>query len=348
MDISNLLVNKNISIRQGINTLDKTGKKIIVVVEDKKLIGVVTDGDIRRWILKNGDVSISIDNIMNKSPKYLSIENKNSVEKLMKQYKIEAIPIINNENEVVDIIFWNDLYENQFSYFKTNNIPVIIMAGGKGTRLQPYTKIIPKMLLPIGDIPIIERIIEKFLGFNFNNFYITINYKKDIIKAYFSKEVSYNISFIEENKPLGTAGSLFLLKDTIKDTFFVSNCDILVDANYSDILKFHKKCENKITVITALKNYVIPYGVFNLNDDGSIKSLDEKPNYEFLVNTGMYILEPEILQYIDENSYCNMTELIDKSLSKNDKVGIYPVTDGAWLDMGEFESMKNMVDKLNV
>ncbi|MBW6409479.1 nucleotidyltransferase family protein [Clostridium weizhouense] len=348
MDISNLLVSKDISIRQGIDTLDKIGKKIIVVVQDKKLLGVVTDGDIRRWILKNGDVSMSIDKIMNKSPKYVLIKDKDNAENLLKQYKIEAIPIVNDKNEVIDIVFWNDIYQKEFSYFKTSNIPVVIMAGGKGTRLQPYTKFIPKMLLPIGDIPIIERIIDRFLCFNFNNFHITINYKKDIIKAYFSKEVSYNISFTEEDKPLGTAGSLFLLKNTLKDTFFVTNCDILVDANYSDILKFHKKCKNKITVVTALKNYVIPYGVFNLNDDGSIKSLDEKPNYEFLVNTGMYILEPEILEYLDGDSYCNMTEIIYKSLSGNDKVGIYPVTDGAWLDMGEFESMKNMIDKLDI
>lgn len=348
MDINNLLVNKDISIRKGIDILDKSGKKIIIVAEDKKLLGVVTDGDIRRWILKNGDISESIANIMNISPKYLSIDEKNNVKSLMKRYKIEAVPIVNHKNEVVDIVFWNDVYENQFSYFETNNIPIVIMAGGKGTRLYPYTKIIPKMLVPIGDIPIVERIIDKFLEFDFNNFYITINYKKEIIKAYFDKKLPYNLSFVEEDKPLGTAGSLFLLKDTIKTTFFVSNCDILVDANYSDILKFHNNSKNKITVVTALKNYVIPYGVFNLNDHGEIKSLNEKPNYEFLVNTGMYVLEPEVFEYIAENNYCDMTDIIYKFLCNDIKVGIYPVTDGAWLDMGEFESMKNMINKLDI
>lgn len=348
MDINSLLVSKDISIRKGIDILDKIGRKIIIITEDKKLLGVVTDGDIRRWILKNGDISESIDKIMNKSPKYLSTEEKNKVKKLMKQYKIEAVPIVNHKNEVVDIIFWNDVYENQFSYFQTNNIPIVIMAGGKGTRLHPYTKIIPKMLVPIGDIPIVERIINKFLDFDFNNFYITINYKKEIIKAYFNKSIPYKLSFIEEDKPLGTAGSLFLLKDTIKDTFFMSNCDILVDANYSDILKFHKNSKNKITVVTALKKYVIPYGVFNLSDDGNIKSLDEKPSYDLLVNTGMYVLEPEIFKYIKENSYCDMTDIISKLLKDNEEVGIYPVTEGAWLDMGEFKSMENMIDKLNI
>ncbi len=346
MDISSLLVNKDMSIRKGIDILDKSGKKFVVVVEDKKLIGVVTDGDIRRWILKNGDISKSIDNIMTKSPKYLQIEERNNVKEIMNKYKIEAVPIVNKEKEVVDVVFWSDVYNNQFTYFETNNIPIVIMAGGKGTRLQPYTKIIPKMLVPIGEIPIIERIINNFVNFNFNDFYVTINYKKDIIKAYFNKETSYDISFVEEDIPLGTAGSLTLLKDNIKSTFFVSNCDILVDANYSDILKFHKKCQNKITIVTALKNYVIPYGVFNLNDDGSILSLDEKPRYEFLVNTGMYILEKDVLEYIEENKYADMTDIIYKLIESKEKIGIYPVTEGAWLDMGEFESMKNMIDKL--
>ncbi|NFO15305.1 CBS domain-containing protein [Clostridium botulinum] len=346
MDISSLLVNKDMSIRKGIDILDKNGKKFIVVVEDKKLIGVVTDGDIRRWILKNGDISKSIDNIMTKSPKYLQIEERNNVKEIMNKYKIEAVPIVNKEKEVVDVVFWSDVYNNQLTYFETNNIPIVIMAGGKGTRLQPYTKIIPKMLVPIGEIPIIERIINNFVNFNFNDFYVTINYKKDIIKAYFNKETSYDISFVEEDTPLGTAGSLTLLKDNIKSTFFVSNCDILVDANYSDILKFHKKCQNKITIVTALKNYVIPYGVFNLNDDGSILSLDEKPRYEFLVNTGMYILEKDVLEYIEENKYADMTDIIYKLIENKEKIGIYPVTEGAWLDMGEFESMKHMIDKL--
>ncbi|AOR23415.1 sugar phosphate nucleotidyltransferase [Clostridium taeniosporum] len=346
MDISSLLINKDVTIKKAIDILDKTGKKIIIVIENKKLIGVVTDGDIRRWILKNGDISKTVDNIMNKSPKYLKVEEKNNVKNIMKKYKIEAVPIVNEKNEIVDVVFWNDIYQNQCTYFDTNNIPIVIMAGGKGTRLKPYTNIIPKMLVPIGEIPIIERIINNFLNFNFNNFYVTINYKKDIIKAYFNKETSYNIDFIEEDIPLGTAGSLILLKDKIESSFFVSNCDILVDANYSDILKFHKKCKNKMTIVTALKNYVIPYGIFNLNDDGSIKSLDEKPSYEFLVNTGMYILEKDVLDYIKEENYSDMTDIIYKLLENKERVGIYPVTEGAWLDMGEFESMKNMIDKL--
>jgi len=348
MDIQTLFIKKDTSIRQAIEKLDKTAKKILIVVEDNKLIGVVTDGDIRRWILKSGDLSSSVEMIMNINPIYLNKKNKTEANEIMKKYGIEAIPLVNEYNEVIDIIFWNDLYHNKFNYSDTKDIPVVIMAGGKGTRLHPYTKIIPKALIPIGDIPIVERIINKFLEFKFDNFYITINDKKEIIKAYFNQELSYKIVFLEEDKPLGTAGSLNLLNDSMANTFFVSNCDILVDANYSKILEYHKKHNNKITVITALKNYVIPYGVISLNEDGDISSINEKPNCEFLVNTGMYLLEADVLKYVPKDVYFNMTDLISECLVKDKKVGIYPITENNWLDMGEFKEMKNMIERLNI
>lgn len=348
MDIQTLFINEDTSIRQAIEKLDNTAKKILIVVENNKLIGVVTDGDIRRWILKNGDLSCSVNWIMNTTPIYLNKSDKAKANQIMEKYGIESIPLVNDYNEVVNIVFWNDLCNCKFNYYTTKNIPVVIMAGGKGTRLHPYTKIIPKALIPIGDIPIVERIINKFLEFEFNNFYITINDKKEIIKAYFNQKLSYKISFLEEEKPLGTAGSLGLLNNSLVNTFFVSNCDILVDANYSKILEYHKKNNNKITAVTALKNYVIPYGIFNLNKDGDIESINEKPNCEFLVNTGMYILESDILKYVPKDTYFDMTELISICLLNNEKVGVYPVTDNNWLDMGEFKEMKNMMEKLNI
>lgn len=348
MDIQTLFINRDTSIKKTIEKLEKTAKKILVVVEDNKLVGVVTDGDIRRWILKSGDLSSPVNMIMNTNPIYLNERNKAKANEMMKKYSIESIPLVNEYNEVIDIIFWNDLYEDKFNYANTKNIPVVIMAGGKGTRLHPYTKIIPKALIPIGDIPIVERIINKFLEFKFDNFYMTINDKKEIIKAYFNQELSYKILFLEEEKPFGTAGSLSLLDNSFVNTFFVSNCDILVDANYSKILEYHKNHNNKITVITALKNYVIPYGVFSLNKNGDIESINEKPNCEFLVNTGMYVLEADVLKYVHKNVYFDMTDLINECLSNNEKVGIYPVTDNEWLDMGEFKEMKNMIERLNI
>lgn len=347
MDITNLLIKKDTSVNECIKILDEYGKKIIIVLDQNKLIGVITDGDIRRFILKNGDLNSNVTNIMNKSPKYLNISEKEKAFDLMETFKIDAVPVVNDNHEVIDIIFSGNILKT-CNVNALNTTPIVIMAGGRGERLHPFTKIIPKMLIPIGEIPITERIISKFQSFNFNNFYISINYKKDMIKAYFNENANYNITFVEETLPLGTAGSLNLLKNMIKETFFVTNCDILIEANYSDILKFHKKSKNKITVVTALKNYPVPYGIFNLNESGKVCSLEEKPNYQFLINTGMYILEPEVIDLIDENTFCDMTDLIYKYIEKNnDSVGIYPITENSWLDMGEFSALKNMNEKLN-
>lgn len=348
MDIKILFINRNKPIREAIEKLDKTAKKILIVVEDKKLIGVVTDGDIRRWIIKNGDLSAKVESIMNIHPIYLGIENVDKASEIMKKYYIESLPIVNENKEVVDVVFWNDLFNNKINYNNTKNIPVIIMAGGKGTRLQPYTNIIPKALIPIGDIPIVERIINKFLEFKFQNFYLVVNDKKEIIKAYFNKELCYNISFLEEEKPLGTAGGLTLGDINIYKTLLISNCDILVNANYSKILEYHQKNNNKITVISALKNYVIPYGVLKLNENGELEAINEKPSYEFLVSAGMYVLEADILKYIPKNSYFDMVSLINMCINNGEKVGVYPVTSSSFLDMGEFKEMKNMIDKLNI
>lgn len=348
MDISKVLINKEISIRDAIEKLDKSAKRIALVIEDTKLIGVVTDGDIRRWILKNGDISLKVELIMNHSPIVLTPTNIHHANEIMMSKHIEAIPIVNENKEVVDIVFWNDLYHKKFNYTNINNIAVVIMAGGKGTRLKPYSTIIPKGLLPIGDIPIIERIINKFLEYDFNDYYLTINYKKEIVKAYFNEAGPYNISFIEESKPLGTAGSLTLLRNTLKNSFFVTNCDILVNTNYSKVVEYHNNHNYKITVVVALKDYIIPYGVFKLNENGKIDSLMEKPKYEFLVNIGMYLLEPEVLKYIPEDTCFDMTELITRSIEEGESVGVYPISDNDWLDMGEFKSMENMVEKLNI
>lgn len=348
MNIETLFINKDTSIKETIEKLDKTAKKILIVVEENKIIGVVTDGDIRRWILKSGNLSSPVKSIMNKTPIYLNQKDIDKANEIMKKNGIESIPLVNDDNEVIDIISWSNLFEDKFNYANTMNIPVVIMAGGKGTRLHPYTKIIPKALIPIGDMPIVERIINKFLEFKFKNFYMAISDKKEIIKAYFNKRLSYNILFLEEERPLGTAGSLGLLKDITYNTIFVSNCDILVNANYSKILDYHRYHNNKLTVITALKNYQIPYGVFNLNSDGNIISIKEKPNYEFLVNTGMYVLEVDVLKHIPPNVYFDMTELISECLLRGERIGMYPVTGSNWLDMGEFKEMKNMIEKLNI
>ncbi|MBU5310753.1 nucleotidyltransferase family protein [Tissierella carlieri] len=348
MNIQDLFINEDLSIKEAIKKLDETAKKILLVVENNKLIGVLTDGDIRRWILKNGNLNEPISLIMIRSPKYICEEDIKDAKKVLKEYSIEAIPVLNKKEEIIDIIFWNDNFNIKFKFKKMDN-PVVIMAGGKGTRLDPYTKILPKPLIPIGDIPIVERIINRFNEYGCNNFYMTVNYKKNMIKAYFNEiEKTYVIDYIDEDKPLGTAGGLYLLKDKIMDTFFLSNCDILIEGNYSDMLKYHKEHKAKITLITSLKHYTIPYGVIQINEDSDVKKMIEKPEYDFLVNTGMYILEPEVINDIPENEFFHITDLINTYINKGEKIGVYPISEGAWLDMGQFKEMEIMLERLGI
>jgi len=348
MILSEIIIESNLEIKLAVKKLNDIGSRILIVVdEEQKILGVVTDGDIRRWILKNGDFSKEVLEIMNTTPVVLNIEELHLAKKIMKERLVQALPIVNSENKVIDVIFWHDKFNTIFKEEDDFYSPIVIMAGGKGTRLLPLTNVIPKPLIPIGEDTIVELIIRKFCIFGPNKFYLTVNYKKEMIKAYFKeKKHDYMLKFIEESIPLGTGGSLSLLKGKIKETFFVSNCDILIDADYSKILKYHKENNNKITMVTSLRNYVVPYGVINLSEDGTINNIIEKPEYNYLVNTGMYILEPECLEEIPEDTFFHITELVDIYINNGEKVGTYPVSKEAWLDMGEFKEMEIMQNKL--
>lgn len=348
MKVEDFFITKEQSILSAMKIIDTTAKKIALVVENKKLVGIVSDGDFRRWVLQNGDLNENVEKIMNKHPKTIYIHQKKQARKKFIQLEIDALPILNLNDEVVDIIFWKDIFKNNKEKKNTlSSTPIVIMAGGKGTRLYPYTKILPKPLIPIGDLTILERIMNNFIEYGCQTFYLTVNYKKNMIKAYLEdKQNTLDIQYIEEEQFLGTGGSLYLLKDKIKETFILSNCDILIDADYEDIVKLHKKEGNKITMITSLKAYKIPYGVIKVHNGGTINEIIEKPEYSYQVNTGFYVLEPEVLKDIPENTFFHMTDLINKYIKENKKVGVYPITENSWMDMGEIKEMERMITKL--
>ncbi|QTL97703.1 CBS domain-containing protein [Iocasia frigidifontis] len=347
MNIRDLFINEGITIKEAIKKIDETANKILLITRDTVLKGVITDGDIRRWILMNGDLNEKVKLIMNHNPVYLMCGEESKAKDIMRKKLIEAIPVVNEKKEVINIILWKDLYDKELKSYNYISSPVVIMAGGKGTRLDPITKVFPKPLVPIGNIPVVERIINRFIDFGCEKFYLTINYKKNLIKAYFNDlDKNYEIEYIEEEKPLGTAGSLYLLKDKIKEPFFVSNCDILIGGNYYKMLKFHQENKNKITVITSLKFFTVPYGVIELNEESIIREISEKPEFDFLINTGMYILEPETLTDIPVNKFYHLTDLIKNYIKKGERVGAYPVSEESWLDMGQFKEMKKMLESL--
>ncbi len=343
MKINEYLIERNTTVREAMQMLNQA-KRALFVVENQKIIGSVTDGDIRRWILSSGGLDQSISKVMFTNPQTIRIEQIQNAQALMIQHQVLALPVVNEQDEVIDLIFWKGIKKNDFHKI---NASVIIMAGGKGQRLLPYTSIVPKPLIPIGEKPIVELIIDSFHKFGCYDYYLSINYKKNMIKAYFEDfDKDYKITYIEEDVPLGTGGSLYYLKGKMADTFFVSNCDILLDVDYSDILEFHKKHQNMITVVTSLKHYEVPYGVINLNPSGHVQSIVEKPTSDYLVNTGMYVIEPEILQLLKKNEFIHLTDLIERCIYANKQVGTYPIREDAWMDMGQLGDMEKMKEML--
>lgn len=340
------------TVTQILKQIDIGERGIVFVVDNnEKLVGCATDGDIRRWLIKTANLEASVSECMYNKPKYLYDSDKIDRKKYMLKYSINALPIVDVNMHIKDIVFLNEMNVQEEIQENTalQDVVTVIMAGGKGTRLYPYTKILPKPLIPIGDIPIIERIMMRFLECGAKKFYLTVNYKKNMIKSYFDENPSnYEIIYVEENKPLGTGGSLKLIKEKFDKPIFVTNCDILIQAKLEDIYKQHIALGNAITIVAALKNITIPYGVIKVKEQGQIEEMQEKPSLSHFVNTGMYVVNPELLELIPEDTFYHMPQLAEEIMSRGMKVGIYPISEDAFLDMGELEEMRRMEEKLNV
>ena len=347
MGLDSYIVSEDTTVFETMEKIDRNTKGIaFVCTKGQVLSGVVTDGDIRRHILHNGDLQEAIINIANKSPYAVSKLEDIDYSLFMQEHSITALPIINKKRELLSIEFLN-----KEKVYKNNHlkVPVVIMAGGKGTRLYPYTEILPKPLIPIGEKTIIEHIMDRFERFGCNCFNVIVNYKKNFIKSYFlDSEIERDVEFTDENVFLGTGGGLKLLEGKYDGTFFLSNCDILIEEDYSEILETHKREKNIITMVCAMKNVTIPYGTVEVSEEGRVTCLKEKPSYSFLTNTGLYVIEPEFLKKIPENTFIHITDIIQKCLEDGEKVGVYPISDHAWMDMGQIEEMEKMKKRLGV
>jgi NDP-sugar pyrophosphorylase family protein len=221
------------------------------------------------------------------------------------------------------------------------------MAGGRGTRLEPFTKILPKPLIPIHDKPIIEHIISRFTNFGINDFHLTVNFKSKILIAFFEElQPKYSLHFVIEKEPLGTAGSIRSFHNKFAHPFFVTNCDTVIDVDYHDLYNFHQSNGFEITIAASMKQYIIPFGTCNLNKDGHLETISEKPEFNFLVNTGLYVLSPEVINLIPKNKMYNITDLIEDTKKKGMKVGVYPISESSWIDVGQWSEYHKAVEKL--
>ena len=344
--LKSLLISTDTTLKESMQKLNKTAEKILFILDkNSRLIGTVTDGDIRRGLLHGMDFHNSIKKIIYhefRSLKMGTVDINKQAKKLMLKYKIEQIPIVDEKGAIVDVILWADLFDIKKAKRKVKYPnQIVIMAGGKGARLDPFTRILPKSLIPIGNKTVIEVIMDKFNFYGFHKFIFTLGYKKEYIKLYLmERNFPYHIEWVEEDDFLGTAGSLSLLKDKILDTFFVMNCDSLVDVDFKEILNWHKKHKAAITIVGCHNEISIPYGVLELSN-GELQKLSEKPTHDVLINTGLYIIEPHIIPYIPKNKKIDMNELIDL-VSKREKVSDYP-TYGTWIDIGQSEEYKKSV-----
>lgn len=344
-----LLVSINCSLLDALKQMDSIGRKLLIVIDgNDRYVSLLSVGDIQRAIIANNDLSISIHTIIGKGDKITAGvgDNIETIKKKMLALRAEYMPIISAEKQITDIILWEDVFFDKKDTHSDLQIPIVIMAGGKGTRLKPLTNVLPKPLIPIGEKTIIEEIMDRFVNAGCDNFFISVNYKAEMIKHYFStlNSAVYNIQYFEEEKPLGTVGSLYLLKNKIKSTFFVSNCDIIIDQDLEEIYKYHKENNNTITLVSVLKHYKIPYGIIDTGDQGLLIALSEKPELTFQINSGMYLIEPEMLDEIPENTFLHITELIERVQKSGRNIGVFPVSEGSWRDIGEWNEYKKVME----
>lgn len=345
--IEKYLVSDDITVKQAIEVMESNMiKAVLIADENKRIQGIFSNGDMRSFFLKGGELSDNIKNAMNAHPiLYRSIKE---VENEKKTRRV-IYPIVDDNNCLIDVVDYEQTITNGVINDSLKDVPLVIMAGGKGTRLYPYTKILPKPLVPIGDLTITERIIERFQRFGCNKVFMVLNYKANMIRAYMTDlEKEYTVDYVEETEFLGTAGGLRLLKDKIDRTFFVSNCDILINADFECIYKTHKSKGNKITFVCSMKDVVIPYGVVETDKDGTINRMKEKPEFSFLINTGLYMIEPEVLDDIKEGEFIHLPDLAQRYLDRGEKVGVFPISEKSWLDMGQFSEMENMMNQLGI
>ncbi len=346
MQLEEILIEENSNIGIAVDQLERVRCKVIYVVSNGKLLGSISDGDVRRYALKRGSTELPVKHIANYHPMFLLRYEKEKVDEIFTRTEVYSLPVVNYNQEVVEIIF-RDGRRIRRKY--SLECPVVMMAGGKGTRLYPYTKILPKALIPIGEIPISERIINNFVDFGCMQFYMIVNHKKNMIQAYFdSISRKYDLKYIEEERPLGTGGGLYLLEGQIKQDFFLVNCDIIVDADYNEIYNYHKKEDNFITIVAAKYRHVVPYGVVDCDEGNQYSGISEKPELNYLISTGVYLVNHELIPAMPHNEVIAFPDLIDSFKKAGKKIGVYVVEESAYMDMGQLEEMEKMKKKLNV
>ncbi len=347
--IQDKIISIDDTILSALQKMDGHRTKLVFVFDGDRFDCILTIGDIQRAIIRQSALTDPVSTILDRDKIYASIkESIDEVKKVMMKDLIDCMPVLNDAGEIVDVLFWNDVFSDSVVQNREKiNLPVVIMAGGKGSRLKPITNVIPKPLVPVGDKTILEVIMDQFESIGCHKFYMSVNYKADMMKYYLNHlDHQYDIEFFMENKPLGTIGSVSLLKGKITTPFFVSNCDSINEQDYRDVWEYHVNNHNDMTIVTMVKSFKIPYGVIETGKDGLMTALREKPEQTYQVNTGVYILNPELIDEIPEGEFFHITHLMDKIQKRGGRVGCFPVSEQSWKDMGEWPEYLKMINVL--
>ena len=337
--VEELFIEPTATVLETLRKLDETGQRILFIAPEGQLKAVITDGDIRKFFLRGGTPDQTVDNAANYHPLSLPVSERGKARKMLQKHCIDALPILNKRGVITDIVFARgEDVDNR----KRADIPVVMMAGGLGTRLYPYTKILPKPLIPVGEQPIAELIMDRFRDFGCHDFTMIVNYKRGMIKSYFGElEKDYTVNFADEDVFMGTGGGLCLLKGKMKSPFFFTNCDTLLDVDFGDIYEYHKAHGNLVTMVCAFKHYTVPYGVVELGEDGGIAAMREKPELDFLTNTGVYVVEPRVVEEMRDGEKIGFPDVIERYRAAGEKVGVYPISESSWMDMGQLEELED-------
>ena len=338
----------DICIKDAMERIDKTRIATVFVCSGEGiLLGSLTDGDVRRRVLKTGDLTEKILYCYNCHPVFVVQDTYtvNDVKKFMLEKAIKVVPVVDDQRRLVDILCWQNLFEEDASGGRKVDVPVVIMAGGKGTRLAPFTRRLPKPLIPIGDKPIIEVIVDGFREQGISKFYITLNHKGEMIESYFNGiEKDYEVRFVKEDDFLGTAGCLKLLEEEISDCFIVCNCDVITKIDFEDVIKFHNERKSLLTILSPVQHYKIPYGIIDFKEGGEVKGIFEKPEYTFTINAGVYMLDKESLRFIPADSPFDMTDLIKTLIENNRTVVTYTINEHNYIDIGQWDEYRKTMD----
>ncbi|MFZ5633349.1 MAG: nucleotidyltransferase family protein [Bacillota bacterium] len=330
-NLNEILISPSTSIMSAIKIIDAGSMQIALVVDDKnRLLGTVTDGDIRRGILKGISLDKPVREIMNIRPIFAKrSDNRENILRVMNQKQLKHIPVLDENGTVIELKILEDYIQPP----RRDNC-VVLMAGGLGNRLRPLTDDCPKPLLRVGSKPILEIILENFLEYGFRRFYISVNYKAEMVEEYFydGSRWGAEISYIYEDKRLGTAGSLGLLKERPSQPVFVMNGDLLTKVNFQQLLDFHLDQKTMVTMCVREYDYQVPYGVTKI-EKNRLVGIYEKPVQRYFVNAGIYVLEPETLNFVPQNTYYDMTDLLKKLIDQKCEIAVFPIRE-YWLDIG--------------